>query len=129
MAITQRGLGAGIGGASLGVLGAEATRHAVDRELIGPGLGWGIIGTGAVGSLGLIGAELAGYSSLPAGTVPLVAGVGGGSTTWYAARSAGLAPRLTIDVPDQINLAGPLATTLALSTVGIAAGTATSFLL
>lgn len=129
MAITQRGLGAGIGGASLGLIGAEITRHAVERDFISPRLGWGIIGVGAAGSLGLIGADLAGITSLPAGILPLAGGVGTGSTAWYAARSAGVAPRLVIDIPDRINLADPLTTTLLLGLVSVAVGTTTSILL
>lgn len=129
MAITQRGVGAGIGGASIGLFGAEATRHAVERDVLSPRLGWGIIGSGAVGSLALIGADLAGSITLPAGTLPLVGGFATGSTAWYAARSAGVAPKLVVDVPDRINLIGPLTTTLAVGAVGLAAGTASTFLL
>lgn len=123
MAVTQRQVASGVGGASIGLVGAEATRHAVERDIISPGVGWGIVGTGAAASLGLAGADLAGLVSLPRPAPSLLAGVGAGSTSWYAARSAGVAPRLTIDIPEQINLAGPLATTFAITSVGVAAGT------
>lgn len=129
MAITQRGVATGVGGASVGLFGAEVTRHGVERGVISPGVGWGIIGTGAAGAVGLIGADLAGLLSLPAGSLPFIAGVASGSTAWYAGRAAGVAPRLTVDIPQQINLAGPLATTLAISTVGVAAATLSSLAL
>lgn len=126
MAITQRQVGAAVGGASLGLGGSEIIRHAVERDLIDPALGWAIVGSGAAGSLGLVGADLLNVISLPPDIPPLLVGASGGSTVWYALRSVGTAPKLTIDVPDEINLAGSASSTIAVAVVGIALGTAIS---
>lgn len=121
MAVSQRDVGGVVGGGALGVGGAEVTRQAVERDMIPPGVGWLIVGGGAGAKLGVIGADMAGIISLPDGTPALLAGIAAGSTGWYTARSIGLAPRLTVDIPEEINLASPLITAFTAGLVGLAA--------
>lgn len=123
MAISQGQIAGIAGGASVGLGSAELTRHAVERGLISNTAGWAVVTTSAAASLGYVGAGALGMVDLNPSLAPILGGAGVASPLWYTARDFGLAPRLTVDVPDRINLAGPLATTLAISVVGLGAGT------
>lgn len=129
MAITQRSVASGVGGVSLGVAGAEATRHAVERGVIGNAAGWLVTGGAGATGVAAVGADVAGLVSLPPEALGLVGGVGVGAPTWYGLRDAGIAPRIVLDIPDEVNLADPLITTAMLSLVGLAAATAASALM
>lgn len=126
MAITQQHLTAGVGGAGMGLVGGELARHGVERDMISERQGWLAVGGGSAASLGLVAADLAGVVDLSARQTGLLGGIGVGAPTWYAARGTNLVPRITLDVPDEVNVAGPLTTTVVLSVVGLAAGTAIS---
>lgn len=121
---TRGQLAAGVGGVGLGALAAEGIQHAADRELVTdrqartiPGA---IAGTAfaaaAIGGTGIV--------QMPPATVFTLAGIGLGSATWGIARDRGLAPRLTIDVPEEVNLAGPLVSAAVFGGVGLAAAAA-----
>jgi len=124
MAITQRNVGAGVGGATLGVGGAEVVRQAVEREMLSPRAGWLLVGGGAASTAGLAAAHWLGAIELPPGIPAILTGVAGGSTGWYAARSVDVAPRLVVDIPNEVNLASPLVTAFTLGMVGVVATTA-----
>lgn len=126
MAITHRQIGVGVGGASLGLVGAEGIQHAQEADLISDLQGRFIAGGVAAASLGLTVGSLTGFVPIGPEATALVGGAGLGSTVWYTARETGLAPRLTVDVPDEVNLADPLVTAGVISVVGIAVGTAAS---
>lgn len=123
MAITRRNLATAAAGGAVGVVSAELLLHARRRQLASrraTRLAAGAVGGGAITLAGL---EATGVVGLPMGSPAGLAGFGATTLGWTAARELGVAPRLTVDVPDEINLAGSLATTLALSTVGLAAAT------
>lgn len=123
MAIRQRAVGAAVGGASVGLAGAEVLQHADHRDLVSQRTANVAAGALAATSIGLTAASLAGVVPLSADATGFTAGVGIGSSTWYVARETGVAPRITLDVPDEVNVAGPLVTAFVLSSVGIAVGT------
>lgn len=124
MAITAAQVGAGVGGASIGVLGAEGIQHAERRGIVSDRTGT-LVATGiGVGTIGLGAASLAGIAPIPPEVAATVGGYGLGSSAWYTAREGGIAPRLTIDVPAEVNLADPLVTAAVFGIVGVAATTA-----
>lgn len=129
MAITARQAGAGVGGASLGVVGAEAIQHADNRDIVGERAAHLAAAGIGVGTVGIAAGTAAGVVPLPAEAAATIGGYGVGSSAWYAAREVGLAPRLTVDIPAEVNLADPLVTAAVIGTVGVAAGTVVSFVL
>lgn len=123
MAISTRDVGAGVGGASLGIGGGEVMRRAVETGQLTPrqGAAAATIGAGIAG--GVATADFIGLVDLPARLGPIIGGYGVGSAAWYAARSVDLAPRLVFNVPQEVNLADPLVTAFTLGVVGVAAST------
>lgn len=125
MAITQRQIGAGVGGGSVGLVGAEALFHAQEADMIDARTGRIIAGSAAATSMGLTAASVADLVPLSPETTAFIAGVGAGSTAWYVGRDAGVAPRIAVDVPEEVNLVGPIVTGTLIGVVGIAASTIT----
>lgn len=123
MAITQRQVGAGVGGASIGLVGAEALEQAQEQDMIEPETGRFIAGGIAAASIGLTAGAVADLVPMDAETTAFVAGVGIGSSSWYVGREAGVAPRLSVAIPEEVDLVGPIVTGALIGVVGIAATT------
>lgn len=126
MAITQRQVGVGVGGASIGFVGAEAIQHAQEAELISDRTGRIIAGTLAAGSVGVTAATLAGVGPLSTDGAALAAGIGLGSSVWYVGREASIAPRISVALPEEINVVDPLVTAGVVTLTGLAVATVTN---
>lgn len=124
MAISQADIASGSAGLSIGVVVSEGLQQGVEAERISPTTAqMTAAGIGATG-LGLVAADATGVVGLPGEAAAFAGGAGVGSTSWLAARAAGVAPRITVEIPEEVNLARPLVTAVVGTVVGIAAGTA-----
>lgn len=115
--VTSTQVAAGVGGGSVGVVASEALIHVTDDQADL------IVGTLGAGSLGLAAAGFMGIGPVPEAAAPGLAGFGVGSLGWLVGRNANVFPALTVNVPAEVNLAGPIITALALGTVLAAANT------
>lgn len=114
--VSKEQVAAGVGAGAVGITISEIGLHARER---GNRILWLVPVGSAVAAIGLGGIGAATGRTGPRTTASLL-GYGGGVLGWVAARERGLAPRLTVDVPDEVNLAAPLVTAFTLSVVGLA---------
>lgn len=124
MAVSKRQVGTGVGAGAIGVIASESVQHARLRGLLtrrqaqvaAAGVGLGATGLGVAAHYGLA----------PFGPTASagLAGFGIGTLAWTASRELGIAPRLTLHVPDEVDLLGPVVTGAVLSIAGLAFSTA-----
>lgn len=125
MAVTREAVGAATAGGAVGIIASEALREAGRRELTDDDTPRRVAGVAGIGAVGIAGLGATNVIALPRGASAGLAGLGTTTLAWTAAAERGIVPRLTVDVPEEVNLAGPLVTALALSTAGLAAATLT----
>lgn len=116
-------IGAGVGAGAVALVGAEALEHGIERGAIGRGTARVTVTTVGVGSLAVAAGATAGLVPFGPTAAASLAGVGVGSLGWFELRERGLAPRLTVEVPDEVNLAGPIITSAVVSAATLAAAT------
>lgn len=121
MAISQRTVGAGITGSSLGLVGGELEAQAVERGFITQRTGNVLAMSSTVSSLGVAGLALTDTVALPGGTAPFALGLGWGSAIWYLGRQEGLFPRITLDPPQEVSLTGPFISAVVFTGVALSA--------
>lgn len=113
MAVSARRAAAG--GIGVGVLAGEGIQQSAERNITTQRTSdLAAVGVSTTG-VGLAALDAAGVVRVPG--APAFAGVGVGTAGWYAGRRAGVAPRLTASVPNEINLAGPFVSLLVFGAV------------
>lgn len=122
--VTQQQVATGVGAGALGVGVGETIQRAgesgrlTDRQAA--------LLAGGVGATTLWAAVLGELDVIPLGDRSVIglAGFGLGEVGWFAGRRLEAAPRLTLRVPDEVNLASPLINSAVFGLVGAGAATA-----
>lgn len=120
--VSQRQVGAGVGAGAIGLVGGEAAAQAAESERLTREQADAIVGSFAASTVGTAALSALGVTGLGPATTAGLAGVGLGSSGWYLARREGVAPRLTVDPPEEINLTEPIITSFVVSAVTLAGG-------
>lgn len=97
--VTRRQLASGVGAGTLGIGAAEAIQKAEERRVITAKQG-AILASGI--GLGSLAVSFTGVSTDAA---VAAAGFGGTELGWYFGREIGTLPRLTFELPEEVNVA------------------------
>lgn len=121
--VTDRQAGVGLGAASVGLIGAEAIEQAAERRVITNRQATAAAGLVSAGGIGLGAAGAMGAIPLGPDATAGAVGAGVGAGAWFAARRIGIAPRIVVRLPREVNLASTVVSAGVISAVALAGAT------